>query len=359
MQKKVNKRFGFVLVAFCLSVGAILYSEAQPAKEIRTSITSVVTKTTKTPMPTPFPFQELTIPYLRQQSYASQLGPLEQIDQNDSYTSYRTSYSSEGLKINGLITVPTGETPKEGWPAIVFIHGYIPPTQYKTRERYVAYVDYLASRGFVVFKIDLRGHDTSEGQPTGAYYASGYVIDALNAYAALESTNTDSSKVVVNPKKIGIWGHSMAGNIALRSWAVKKDIPAIAIWAGAGYTYEDLLTYKINDESFNSVQSDTRRLKLREQIRALYGQPSSDNPFWKQVAPINYLSELNGAIALHHAVDDSVVNIGYSRDLMKLLDKTTLPHTLDEYPTGGHNIRDESFDLAMQRTVDFFDKYLK
>lgn len=357
MQRKMDKRFWFAFLALCLSIGAILYSDAQPAKEVRTSIKTVVEKTTKMPTPTPFPFQELTIPYLREQSYASQLGSLEQIDQNDIYTSYLTSYSSEGLKINGLLTVPKGETPKDGWPAIVFIHGYIPPTQYKTQERYVAYVDYLASNGFVVFKIDLRGHDISEGQPTGAYYSSGYVTDALNAYAALQSTN--GSEVKVNPKKIGMWGHSMAGNIALRSWAVKKDIPAVAIWAGAGYSYVDLLTYKINDESYNSPQNDTRRLKLGEQIRKLYGSPSMESSFWKQVAPTQYLSELKGAIAMHHAVDDSVVNVGYSRDLMQLLDQTTLPHTLDEYPTGGHNIKDESFDLAMQRTVDFFSKYLQ
>lgn len=34
-------------------------------------------------------------------------------------------------------------------------------------------------------------------------------------------------------------------------------------------------------------------------------------------------------------MDDTIVNIGYSRDLMKLFDNTSVSHTLYEYPTGG------------------------
>ena len=52
---------------------------------------------------------------------------------------------------------------------IVFNHGYIPPSQYRTTERYVAYVDGFASNGYIVFRPDYRGHDQSEGAPTGAY----------------------------------------------------------------------------------------------------------------------------------------------------------------------------------------------
>src|SRR5690606_42047954 len=84
---------------------------------------------------------------------------------------------SEGNKIYGLHTVPFGEVPEGGFKAIVFNHGYIPPQYYQTTERYVAYVGTLASHGFVVFKIDLRGHGNSEGEPTGSYYSPAYTIE--------------------------------------------------------------------------------------------------------------------------------------------------------------------------------------
>ena len=360
----MNLRFWISFGVLILLIGAIGYlrqSNSQPAKELRKSIQAAIPKAKFVPTPTPFPFEELTIPYLRKQTYESKLENLKQIDQNASYTSYLASYQSDNLKINGLLLVPAGERPTGGWPAIVFVHGYIPPKQYQTTTRYGDYVDYLARNGFVVFKIDLRGNGDSEGTPAGAYYSSGYVSDTLNAYSALQAATPASSNsaVAINPKKVGLWGHSMAGNVVMRSWAVKPDIPAVDIWAGAGYTYADLLKYKINDASYTPLASPSAQQNGRARLRKLYGDPSLDNPFWKQVTPVNYLVDLKGAIQINHAVDDDVVTIGYSRDLIAYFDKTSVPHELNAYPSGGHNISGASFNAAMQKTVDFYKKYLK
>lgn len=246
--------------------------------------------------------------------------------------------------------------PAGGWPAIVFVHGYIPPSLYKTEERYVAHIHALAQSGFVVFKIDLRGHGASEGEATGAYQSSDYVIDTLNAYAALEHAD------FVNPKAIGLWGHSMAGNITMRAWAAKPTIPAVVIWAGAVYTYLDLAQFGLNDTSYRpppTSAEQTRQTSRRREMLEKVGSPSATSVFWQEVAPTSYLNDLKGAIELHHAIDDSVVNIGYSRGLMKLLDATSVPHELFEYPSGGHNIDNVNFTIAMQRTIDFFKKYLR
>src|SRR4030067_495247 len=82
---------------------------------------------------------------------------------------YIPSYLSEGLKINALLTVPLGEKPAGGWPVIIFNHGFIPPDEYRTTERYVAYVDSLARHGYIVLRSDYRGHADSEGEALGAY----------------------------------------------------------------------------------------------------------------------------------------------------------------------------------------------
>lgn len=308
---------------------------------------------TLNPSPTPGPFFDMTIPYFRERSYKSTLGKLEKVDTNENYTSYLTSYDSDGLKINGLLTIPTSQQPLEGYPAIVFIHGYIPPSIYKTRSNYGAYVDYLARNGFVVFKIDLRGHDESDGEASGAYYSGGYIVDALNAYNALQ--NYDE----VNPEKIGLWGHSMAGNVVLRTLASKPDIPVAVIWAGAVYSYTDWQKYQIHDNSYRPPADATRRVGKRDQLFSTYGQFSEDSPFWKTVAATNYLKDFKTAIQIDHAVDDDVVNIGYSRDLDKLLTAANVTHELNEYPSGGHNISGTYFNSAMQNTVEFFKKYLK
>ncbi len=302
--------------------------------------------------PTPAPFEDMTIPYLRNREYKSTLGSREVAYESANYTAYLTNYTSDGLRVNGLLTIPHGQTPQKGWPAIVFVHGYIPPATYETNgQAYSSYVDYLARSGFVVFKIDLRGHGNSEGEAGGGYFGSDYVVDTLNAYSALQSSS------FVNSRAIGLWGHSMAGNIITRSMAVRPDIPAGVIWAGAVYSYTDMQKYGIQDSSYSPSHLSGRMNRRRELFEKV-GSPSAESPFWRTVAPIYYLHDLKGAIQIHHAQDDSVVNMGYSEELAHDLDRANVPHEFFKYRSGGHDIEGESFSLAMQRTVDFFHTHL-
>jgi dipeptidyl aminopeptidase/acylaminoacyl peptidase len=307
----------------------------------------------RTPSPTPFPFQDMTIPFLRNRKYESKLGDLRQYSDNGSFVSYLTNYDSDGLNINALITRPKGNAPEGGFPAIVFVHGYIAPTIYRTTEKYQDYVNYLARNGFVVFKIDLRGHGSSEGSPGGSYYSGDYIVDTLNAYAALQNSD------FVNPRKIGLWGHSMAGNVTLRSFAAKQDIPAVVIWAGAGFSYTDLITYRISDNSYRPPTQNTASANRRKFLNDTYGTFNAEHEFWKQVPATNYLGGLSGAVQLHHAADDATVNVGYSRNLDKILANTSIPHEYYEYKSGGHNLSGSSFSEAMRRTVEFYQKHLK
>jgi len=347
-----RKNLLIALIVLILLLGITLFVAGKFPSRTATS-TTALQKMAGITSPTPVPFAEMTIPYLRSKTYESSLGERQLYQDNGAYTSYLTSYMSSGLKVNGLLTIPSGEQPKDGWPAIVFIHGYIPPTLYATTEKYIAYVDYLARNGFVVFKIDLRGHGQSEGSPGGGYFGSDYVTDALNAYSALENAD------FVNKSAIGMWGHSMAGNTILRSMAVRPEIPAGVIWAGAVYTYEDQRKFGINDQSYRPPGTISQNSSRRRELFEKHGSPSASHPFWQQVAPTNYLNDLKGAISINHAEDDDVVDIGYSRDLMALLDETKVPHEFYTYPTGGHNIEGPSFTSAIERTADFFKKYLQ
>lgn len=353
-EKKTPFRYLLLIVGLLLVglSGVIFVFYLKPSEGQNTSReTRTILPDTK-PTSQELPFREMTIPYLREREYNSALGKRELVSDNSTYSSYLTSYLSDGLRVNAQLTIPTREKPNKGWPAIVFIHGYIPPAQYVTTEKYVDYVDYLARNGFVVLKIDLRGHGQSEGEAGGGYYSSDYVVDTLNAYVALQQAD------FVNPEAVGLWGHSMAGNIVLRSMAARPSIPASVIWAGAVYSYTDMRKYGIQDSSYRPPETSTSTQNRRRELFEKVGSPSAQSEFWQQVAPINYVKDLQGAIEIHHARNDDVVDIGYSRDLNAALDKTTVPHQLYEYESGGHNIDGGSFVVAMQRTVDFFRKYL-
>src|SRR5436309_2728086 len=130
----------------------------------------------------------LAIDAMRQRDYpGSDLVVEQTLPPGSNYRRYVASFRSDGLKIFGLLTVPNGRKPAVGWPVIIFNHGYIPPAQYRTTERYVAYQDWLARSGYITFKSDYRGHGDSQGAAECGYGSPGYVVDVLNALTSPES----------------------------------------------------------------------------------------------------------------------------------------------------------------------------
>ena len=303
--------------------------------------------------------EELTIEYLRNLEVTGSVITFEEeLGNGPNYHQYIVSYISEGDKIYGLLTIPFGAPPEGGFKAIIFNHGYIPPTVYRTTERYVAYVDYLARSGFVVFKIDYRGHGNSQGEPSGSYFSPGYTIDAISALKSLQMLD------IIDPQGIGMWGHSMAGNLVLRAMLIEPDIKAGVIWSGAVYSYDDFAKYGINDTSYrppptpeNQAESSNRQSRSQE-IFDTYGRPDTRVDYWKAVSLTENIRFLNNPIQLHHAEDDPVVNIGYSFDLAAVLKENGKEYEFYTYDGGGHNLVSPYFDQAMLRTVAFFRKYL-
>lgn len=351
-----NPLLPVILIALLLSVAAIVTSqESTPeAAEATAEFTEAPPESTpEVTAETPFPVaNDLTIAALRELTIEGSDILIEQTLENGAnYTRYIASYISEGNKIYGLLTIPFGDVPLGGFKAVVFNHGYIPPDQYRTTERYIAYVDMLARSGLVVFKIDLRGHGDSEGEPMGSYFSPAYTIDAITALRSLQRMD------IIDPEGIGMWGHSMAGNLVLRAMLVEPDIQAGVIWAGAVYSYDDFVKYAISDTSFVR-RPDSPGLRRSRAIFDTYGQPNTAEPFWQAVSLTHNIEYLQKPVQLHHAVDDDVVNIGYSRDLADVLLTSGKTYEFYEYDSGGHNIGSPSFDQAMSRTIAFFQQYL-
>ncbi|HUV28801.1 MAG TPA: alpha/beta fold hydrolase, partial [Anaerolineales bacterium] len=277
----------------------------------------------------------------------------EKLADRSNYHQHLVSYISEGSKIYGLLTIPFGESPEGGFKAIVFNHGYIPPTDYRTTERYIAYVDHLARSGFVVFKIDYRGHGDSQGEPSGSYFSPGYTIDSIAALKSLQMMD------IIDPQGIGMWGHSMAGNLVLRAMLIEPDIKAGVILAGAVYSYDDFVEYGITDNTYRPPATpetqggSVRRSRSREIIEE-FGLPDTQVDYWQAVSLTENIAYLKSPLQLHHAEDDAVVNIGYSIDLSAVLLENGKEFEFYSYEGGGHNLISPYFNQAIQRTVEFF-----
>jgi len=305
---------------------------------------------TVTPTPTLHPMHILA---LRQTPYpGSEILIENELERGANYRRYYASYLSDGLKIYGLLTIPNGEQPPSGWPAIVFNHGYIPPNQYRTTERYIAYVDWLARSGYIVFRIDYRGHDRSEGEPRGAYGDTGYAADVLNAVAALQRFPQ------ADPKRIGMWGHSMGGYLTLRAMVISPDIRAGVIWAGVVASYPDLLTRWRRRAGPTPTPPAASARRWRLDWTSLYGLPEENPDFWNGISANTYLADLSGPLQLHHGTADESVPLEFSEILYQQLQEAGKLTEFYSYPGDNHNLS-QYFSLAMTRTIEFFNQHLK
>jgi len=368
--KNVKTACSVIVVLVLLALLSACSGQPQPAPVAQNTSTPEPTATeTPTPVPptpthtptatatatstaTPVPLNPLSIEFMRKQQYPGSDIVIEQtLTPGANYNQYIASYKSDGLKIYALLTVPIGQKPKTGWPVIIFNHGYIPPAQYRTTERYVAYVDAFARNGYIVFKSDYRGHGSSEGRAAGGYGSPDYTIDVLNAVSSIKRYQD------ADPNRIGMWGHSMGGSATLRAMVVSKDIKAGVIWAGVVASYPDLFSkWHTHPGVTPTPHPDGRR--WREDLIAQYGTPEQNPQFWASISPNSYLSDLSGPIQLDHSTGDSEVPFEFSETLSQQITAAGKTVELYSYPGDDHNIAN-SFGIAMQRSVQFFDKYVK
>jgi dienelactone hydrolase len=338
------------------AVGIVQVNTTSPTDTPPPTATSTPTNT-PTPTPTPHP---LTIKSMRERAYPGSAITIEEtLQPGSNYSRYIASYQSDGLKINALLTIPNGEKPATGWPVIIFNHGFIPPNVYRTTERYVAYVDWLARNGYIVLRSDYRGHDQSEGEARGAYGAPDYTVDVMNALASMEQFPE------ADPKRIGMWGHSMGGYITLRSMVITDTIKAGVIWAGVVGPYPNLFQRPTATPTPEGATPEPTRTgtpgfngRWRSELVETYGSPEENPEFWASISSPTFLSDISGPLELHHGTADHSVPLAASEYLYQAMQAAGKPVEMYTYPGDDHNLA-QSFGLAMQRTIEFFDKYVK
>ena len=157
-----------------------------------------------------------------------------------------------------------------------------------------------------------------------------------------------------------MWGHSMGGHITLRAMVVSDDIKAGVIWAGVVASYPDLFARwrRPNNDIFPTPDPTSRRGRWRRELFETYGSPEENPEFWASISPNSYLSDLSGLLQLHHGTADSSVPVEFSETLQTQLEQAGQPAELYLYDGDNHNIS-VNFSTAMQRSIQFFDTYVK
>lgn len=145
-----------------------------------------------------------------------------------------------GLKLGGTLTIPKGAGP---FPAVVLITGSGQQDRDEAimgHRPFLVLADYLTRKGIAVLRCDDRGIGKSTGNIAKSTDTD-FVQDTLAQVAFLRGRRE------VNPKNIGLVGHSEGGIIAPRAAVQSRDVAFIVLLAGVGLPMEDLLVRQGQD----------------------------------------------------------------------------------------------------------------
>jgi len=341
-----------ILLFLCL-IGIAYYtrqknSKASPGNSVNTSADIL------TPAPNNNVSGGLAIAAMRQKSYpGSTLSIENKLASHSNYESYLVSYKSEGLKLYGLLTLPSGKKPDAGWPVILFNHGYIPPSEYSTENSYAQFITPLASSGYIVFKPDYRGNGNSPGTPVQIYISPDYLTDSMNALSSIKKFKD------ADPQKIGVFGHSMGGNITLHQLVISKEFKAAEIISGVVGDESAILSWwdhRIKAGSITGNDLDTSYV-VRQMI-ADHKTPATNPKFWNAIDPTEYISDITVPIEIQVGTADTAVPPEFSsvfRDALLTAGKTVEYRV---YRGADHNLSPDT-QAALTEAVAFFNKYLK
>ena len=134
------------------------------------------------------------------------------------------TFPSAGLKISGVVHVPSGMLPGERRAAFLVLHGF---GSNKTSSNTMQPTKVLNDLGYVVLRFDMRGCGESEGE-FGRVICLEQVEDTRNALTWL------AQHPAVDPNRIALVGSSFGGAVAVYAGGVDGRVAAVISNGGWG-----------------------------------------------------------------------------------------------------------------------------
>ncbi len=305
----------------------------------------------------------LSIEAMRADTHTATLTFERALEDGPSFSAYLVSYRSSGLKVYAMVAVPNTPKPRAGYPVLVANHGFVPTAENygitaegidsRPGDYYRDVPDIYAREGFLVVMPDYRGHNISEGiEFTTGFLATNYytldVLALLSALPGLDDADLD---------KLFMWGHSLGGEIALRTLLVDGSIRGASLWSPVGGSlWEQAYHYSWYYSDDGTDSRDTPKAQMEQLVRDIdslgfpYDADSSE--------PGQFLHYLDTPIIVHHAKDDGEVPYIWSELLATKLELQGKAYTFYSYDSDNHLFEDELQAMAVARDVEFFRSQL-
>jgi len=205
------------------------------------------------------------------------------------YREEELAFPNDQAKISlaGTLTLPSGQGP---FPAAILIGGSGPHDRNENiagHRPFLVIADRLTRKGVAVLRFDKRGI----GKSTGAYDQATSEDFASDVQAALSYLK---SRKEIDPKRIGLIGHSEGGLIAPMVAARSKEVAWIVLLAAPGLKGEDTLLLQSELILRTAGVNDEQIAKTREFNKQVYALVRQEDDPAKLQTKLNQLVESSG-----------------------------------------------------------------
>jgi dipeptidyl-peptidase-4 len=250
-------------------------------------------------------------------------------------TEYGTMKAVDGQTLYYSIIKPAGADSGKRFPVYVSTYGG-PHSQYVARRWGNDFDQYMAQQGYVVFRLDNRGSFRRERAFTDIIYnnlGKAEVTDQLTGIDWLQKQS------FVDPKRIGVYGWSYGGFMALRLLAAGSDKIA------AGVSGAPVTDWSLYDTHYT------------EQF--VGGTPKGAPEAYKNSGVFAHLDGLKSPLLLIHGMADDNVLFTNSTRLIDALVNKGVRFDLMTYPGAKHGIANRAAKRHVNATIDaFFRRHL-
>lgn len=252
-----------------------------------------------------------------------------------------------GDRLHWSMLLPPDFDPNRIWPVIVYVYGG--PGVQVVQNGWGTNVDqFHAQRGYIVFRLDNRGtphRGRDFERAIHGRFGQPEVEDQLAGLAHLRELP------FVDPARIGVWGWSYGGYMALRLATEAPD--AFAAYA-AGAPVTDWRLYDTHyTERYMGGLPQGGPVGDRAQT------PEAARAQWDRVSVLPRLERVTRPLLILHGMADDNVTFDHAAAAFDRLQAKSVPFEAMVYPGQRHAIRDPARARHVQATlIGFFDRHL-
>ncbi|MDX1705849.1 S9 family peptidase [Pseudidiomarina sp.] len=242
--------------------------------------------------------------------------------------------AADGQRLYYRLTRPTQFVDNQRYPVIVMVYGG-PRAQRVTNSWGHYFSQYLAQQGYVVFQLDNRGSGNRGRQFETGIYRQLAMLEVEDQRRGAEFVR---QLPFVDPDRVGVFGHSYGGYLALHLILRADDLFSAAV-AGAPVT----------DWSLYDTHYTERYL----------GTPQNNAEGYQQASVLTYSDQLKKPLLIYHGLADDNVLFEHSGKLFKAFQDKALPFEMMAYPGKQHGLSGRATSIhRYQLIADFFARHL-